>query len=376
MRLYLSGTHAMVMFSSDANVRYCFRRLGIERGRSDRRQIKQAYRRLAFATYPDMFTNPTEKESWSQLTRSVQEAWPDRDLTWKIVTTGCLLNMDIDELVSFFEGGSFADISRFLREKVAQRRLERLNNMELEYDKWARYIEDHWPDTTLLREWAKTTWMKLDYKDVVDRVRVKISVAATSIMDWKAERLLNRNKNGAEDAKQREIWSCRRRTEQRRRENAAWEKKRQEWEDAHERYRRNQEGRRAAQERAWNEPHDPRCRCEICSIKRFFFDLLFFGVDDDDFDGDDSDGWDRRYDEMDHEEQAKLDKDSAELLGVDVDATQVEIRRQYKRSARKYHPDKHTGAENHEDGMTKQESEDHFKKIGAAYDHLMLQFDD
>jgi YD repeat-containing protein len=263
----------MVMFSSDANVCCCFRRLGIERG-STERQIKQAFRQLARGSHPDMFTEPTDKERatvafrelyktyqealraessgsaapdqnrnarrttdsyirkafqdtcdeedrsldawrrerWSRLTRSVQEAWPDRDLTWKIVSTGegWLLSFEIDELASFFEGGSYADISRFLREKLAQRTLERHNKYELEYDQWARYVEDHWPDanadvdadTTLLKEWAKTTWMLLEYKDVADRVRVKIPRAATIIMEWKRERRLNNNKKFAGALKQ------------------------------------------------------------------------------------------------------------------------------------------------------------------------------
>jgi hypothetical protein len=269
----------MVMFSS--NDRCCFRRLGIERG-STERQIKQAFRQLARGSHPDMFTEPEDKErasvafralyetyeealtgnsrgngsgsgsgsgdqyhetareqnrnarkatdsdirkafqdicdeldrardaeqqeSCSQLTRSVQEAWPDRDLTWKIVSTRCMLDSEIDELVSFFEFGSYTDISRFLREKVAQRRLERLNKSELKYDQWARYIEDHWPDadadTTLLKEWTKTTWMLCEYKDVVDRVRVKIPLAATTIMDWQAELLLNSQKGIAGALKQ------------------------------------------------------------------------------------------------------------------------------------------------------------------------------
>jgi hypothetical protein len=257
---YLPGTHAMVMFSSVKNVRCCFRRLGIMHASSDRQQIEQAFRRLAFETHPKKFTNPPDKErttfafrelyetyqetltaessgsaaaeqnrnartitdsdvrkafqdtcdeldrimdaklrkSCNQLTGSVQEAWPDRDLTWKILRMGCLLSPEIDMLVSFFEGGSYADNSPFLREKLAQRTLER-HNKYLEYDQWARYIEDQWPDPdtdtdaeadaniTLLKEWAKTTWWLLEYGAVADRVRVKIPLAATTIMDWGAE---------------------------------------------------------------------------------------------------------------------------------------------------------------------------------------------
>jgi hypothetical protein len=262
------SARAMVMFSSDANDRCCFRRLGIERGSADRQQIKQAFRRLAHETHPDKFTNPTDKEratvafralyktyqealtaessgseaprnartatdsvirkafqdicdeldrisdaeerkSWSQLTRSVQEAWPDRDLTCKIVSTK--LSYEIDELVSFFEDRSYADISCFLREKVAQQELETRNKYKLQCDQWARYIEDHWPDadadadadTTLLKEWAKTKWTWLsDYEDVANRVRVKIPLAATTILDWKAERSRYIDKHYAEILKQ------------------------------------------------------------------------------------------------------------------------------------------------------------------------------
>jgi hypothetical protein len=271
----------MVMFSS--NDRCCFRRLGIERG-STERQIKQAFRQLAFASHPDMFINPAEKElaavafrklyetyqealtanssdrgsgsdsdsgdqyqsaareqnrnarkatdsdirkafqdtcdeldrvwkdeqreSGSMLTRSVQEAWPDRDLTWKIVKG--LSPWKIDDLVECFEGGSYDGISSFLREKEAQRRLKRDNEHELKLDQWARYIEDHWPDadananadTTRLKEWAWTKWMLHEYDLVADRVHGKIPLAAESIMDWQAESIRNIRKRAAENLQQ------------------------------------------------------------------------------------------------------------------------------------------------------------------------------
>jgi hypothetical protein len=271
----------MVMFSS--NDRCCFRRLGIERG-STERQIKQAYRQLARESHPDMFTEPAEKERAtdafralyetyqealtahssgsdsgsdsssgdqyhgaareqnrnartatdsdirkafqdicdeldrtrknkqrecdSLLARSVQEAWPDRDLTWQIVKG--LFSWEQNDLVESFKGGPYDDISSFLREKVAQQRLKSYNKFELELDQWARYIEDHWPDadadtyadTTRLKEWARTKWMFMDYKDVADRVRGKIPLAATSIMNWKAEGMRNIQKRSAEKLQQ------------------------------------------------------------------------------------------------------------------------------------------------------------------------------
>jgi hypothetical protein len=78
----------------------------------------------------------------------------------------------------------------------------------LELDQWARYIEDQWPDadakadTPRLKEWAQTKWMLIYYKDVADRVRGKISLAATSIMDWKAERSRDITKRSAERLQQ------------------------------------------------------------------------------------------------------------------------------------------------------------------------------
>jgi hypothetical protein len=44
--------------------------------------------------------------------------------------------------------------------------------------------------------------MLLDYKDVADRVRRKIPLAAKSIMDWKAERRRNNDKRNAEGLQQ------------------------------------------------------------------------------------------------------------------------------------------------------------------------------
>jgi hypothetical protein len=75
-------------------------------------------------------------------------------------------------------------------------------------DQWARCIEDHWPDadanadTTRLKEWARTKWMLFEYEDVSDRVRSKIPLAATSIMDWKAESIWNIRKCAAENLQQ------------------------------------------------------------------------------------------------------------------------------------------------------------------------------
>jgi curved DNA-binding protein CbpA len=42
--------------------------------------------------------------------------------------------------------------------------------------------------------------------------------------------------------------------------------------------------------------------------------------------------------------------------------------------ALQYHPDKWSADSDH--GMSKEEAEEHFKKIQNAYDHLMTKFDD
>jgi hypothetical protein len=159
----------------------------------------------------DRVREDKQRERDSLLTRSIQEAWPDRDLTWQIAKG--LFMMEVDELVESFEGGPYDDISSFLREKVALKRLKSNNKYELEFDQWARYIEDHWPDANAnadttrlkkwaLKKWALTKWTLVDYKHVADRVRGKIPLVATSIMDWEAERMRNINKRSTEKLQQ------------------------------------------------------------------------------------------------------------------------------------------------------------------------------
>jgi hypothetical protein len=179
------------------------------------------------------------------------------------------------------------------------------------------------------------------------------------------------------EERRREEKELLRRAEQRRHEEELRDRKRQQWEAAHEEYRRYQQAAQAAHERARGQEHDPRCGCPRCEIRRVFFDQFFFSyAEDSDSDYEDDDGWDRRYNRMDEQDLVRQDQEAADLLGVDIDSTQAEIKRQYKRNALKYHPDKYRGAENHDDGMTKEESEEHFKKLSSAYDHLMLKFEE
>ena len=101
---------------------------------------------------------------------------------------------------------------------------------------------------------------------------------------------------------------------------------------------------------------------------------FFFGIDDDGF-YDDDDDWDGRWDAMHDEEEAQKDAEAAEILRVGEDATQDEIKCVFRRKVLKYHPDRFR-PENHDEGMTKQEAEEHFKELNSAYDRLMSKLDD
>ncbi|KAG7352501.1 chaperone protein DnaJ [Nitzschia inconspicua] len=90
-------------------------------------------------------------------------------------------------------------------------------------------------------------------------------------------------------------------------------------------------------------------------------------------DCDDEDEWDRRWEEMHEEDMEGKNEEMAEILGVDVDAGPEDIRRVYRRKALMYHPDKYNP--NNLEGLTKHESEEKFKEIQNAYDHLMANFD-
>ena len=121
------------------------------------------------------------------------------------------------------------------------------------------------------------------------------------------------------------------------------------------------------------------CTCPECLFRHVFeshfrggfgggfFPFMFDDADDDD--------WDRRWEEQNEEEDQYRLEESAELLGVDIDADEQVIKRAYRRLALKFHPDK-WHADKHEDGTTKEEAEERFKEITSAYDCLLSRFDD
>lgn len=205
----------------------------------------------------------------------------------------------------------------------------------------------------------------------------------------------------------------RRRAEQRHRENEEWESRQRAYAEQKVRYQewhreQKEEQRAAAEARARDEresyyeseQHRRSCHCPRCEFENMFFggfgsggggrgggpgiffsfgaggpDIFFSFGEDDDYDEDCEDQWDRQWEQMHEEELEQKNLEAAETLGVEVDASDAEIKRVFRKKARKYHPDSYR-AENHEDGMTKVEAEEHFKELSSAYDHLMSNFDD
>lgn len=209
-------------------------------------------------------------------------------------------------------------------------------------------------------------------------------------------------KEQKEEQLRQEEEARRRRMEQRRREDEEWSERKREYEAQKEQYQDWRRGERR-EHKSRTAHANSGCSCPQCQFERklfgnmrggmrgmggipgglpgFFFAFgggFSFGFNDDEGDCDDSDyedEWDRQWNHKHEEEEAVKNEEAADVLGVEVDATPADIKRVYRKKALKYHPDKYR-AENHGDGMTKDEAEEHFKEMTSAYDHLMSNFDD
>jgi hypothetical protein len=221
-----------------------------------------------------------------------------------------------------------------------------------------------------------------------------LSVYVDSLM----MRLNQEDLERAEEERRREEEERRRRAEKKRREEEEWERKQAEYREYRE---RAHERREWARRERRSGSHGPRCGCMECEIEREFMFHLFermfgarfrggrggrsfrggsipfeFFFSTGGYDSDEDSYYDDEFNRMHEEELEQKRKEAAELLNVEEDAGQDEIKRSYRALARMYHPDKYRGEDNHVDGMTKKESEDHFKKVSDAYDTLMATLDD
>jgi hypothetical protein len=87
------------------------------------------------------------------------------------------------------------------------------------------------------------------------------------------------------------------------------------------------------------------------------------------------------FDEMDEDLKEHLrewsieeDMEHAQVLGVSHDVDRRTLVKTYRKLALQFHPEKWSADSDH--GMSKDEAEEHFKKIQNSYDHLMTKFDD
>lgn len=252
------------------------------------------------------------------------------------------------------------------------------------------------PNPTKKKGWKNSCAVRLTVglleieRDIVDKLRdLEADQVAVFLDEWAAERSRQEEADrvAMEEEERRYEEARREAAERRRRKEEEWQQEKAEfarrraeyeaWEKAAKQQRRKE--RRSAD-------HKRFCDCPRCELQHLF---MFYSVYGDGFgaffdfeeDSDNDYGYGRNYDyddfferQQEESEQVKL-QEAADILGVTVDATQQEIKRAYRRKARKYHPDSYS-PEQHADGMTKKEAEDHFKEIADAYATMTSSLDD
>jgi DnaJ domain len=237
----------------------------------------------------------------------------------------------------------------------------------------------------------------LDGKDILldlDKKLVQDLVAAESIDDFITKFVAQQSyiegleKEAERLREQEEKEERRRRGERKRREEEEWKQRQRQYSEQKEAYkkwqqeerrgrRRNQENRGVGGRQQFQFPSGAYARPGIHPLE-FLFQWQFHThmKDEGYFEYDDyydEEDWDRQWEEMHEEDLEEKNEEMAEILGVDVDASPEDIKRVYRRKALIYHPDKYNP--NNPEGLSKEESEEKFKELQNAYDHLMSNFD-
>ncbi len=240
------------------------------------------------------------------------------------------------------------------------------------------------------------------FKSDIDRMKEAPSVdhlLVTLMQERQQEERLTRKRE--EEDRRLEVEARQRRAKQRAKEQNEWDERQRQYNKKKEAYKQwRSENKKANASGSGGGHRNGGCSCPECMFERLFFGGRgsrdfpragfatpgfaffvggsrgggFYTTNGDDYYGSE-DEWDRQWNNMHDEEEAEKYQEAAELLGVSVDASTDEIKRVFRKKALKYHPDKYR-AEHHDDGVTKDDAEDHFKELSSAYDHLMSRRDD